>query len=116
MREFRPRLTVQMLEVLLEAIDQVATELANEYDEKKQKAWALGHKLVEKEGLHFDKNPDYQRLHRESEKARDKVELLEDIEIQFQRLLNNRVKGRRERLKPWRSRIYHKALRNEAAR
>ena len=111
MKEFRPRLTSEMLQALCEAIDTEATKFALLYTEKRDLRFKLAHKLMETDALHFDKNPEYQKLCEEEGQAHRKVQLLEDIEVQFKRLLNNQVKGRRERFRPWRSRLFHLGLR-----
>ena len=111
MKEFRPRLTDQMLQVLCEAIGSEASRLAYVYDEKKREAHKLAHKLMEHEPIHFDKDPEYQKLCYEREEARRKVQLLEDVEFQFKRLLKNQTKGRRV-VRRWNSRIFDIQLRN----
>ena len=111
MKEFRPRLTSEMLQALCEAIDTEATKLALLYTEKRDLRFKLAHKLIETDPIHFDKDPEYQKLCEEEREAERKVKLLEDIEVQFKRLLNTRVKGRREGFRPWRSRLFHPGLR-----
>jgi len=111
MKEFRPRLTNEMLEVLCEAIDTEATKYALLYTEKRDLRFKLAHKLIEDDPIHFDKHPEYQKLCEEEREAHRKVQLLEGIEVQFKRLLNNKVRGRRERFRPWRSRLFHPGLR-----
>jgi len=111
MKEFRPRLTTEILEALCEAISSEATRLAYLYDEKNSAASKLAQELLVKEPIHFDKNPDYQKLCQEREQARRKVHLLEDIEFQFKRLLNNQTKGRRV-VRRWHSRLFEIQLRN----
>jgi len=111
MKEFRPRLTSEMLEVLCEAISSEASRLAYLYDEKNSAANKLAQELIPKEPIRFDKNPDYQKLCQERKQVGKKVQLLEDIEFQFKRLLNNRTKGRRV-VRRWQSRLFEIQLRN----
>jgi len=111
MKEFRPRLTSEMLEVLCEAISGEATRLAYLYDEMNNAANKLAQELIPKEPIHFDKDPEYQKLCQERAEARRKVELLEDVEFQFKRLLKNQTKGRRV-VRRWNSRIFDIQLRN----
>ncbi len=111
MKEFRPRLTGEMLEVLCEAISSEASRLAYLYDEKNREAHKLAGELIPHNPIHFDKDPEYQKLCQEKEQAKRKVELLENVEFQFNRLLNNQTKGRRV-VRRWQSRLFEIQLRN----
>ena len=113
MKEFRPRLTDQMLQVLCAAIDREASRLADVYDDKKRLANDMAHKLMAQNPneIYWDRDPEYQKLWDEVHEAKRKVTLLEDVETQFKRLLENETKGRRRVLRPWQSRLFHVALR-----
>jgi len=100
-----------MLEVLCDAISGEATRLAYFYDKKNSAANKLAQELIPKESIHFDKNPEYQKLCQERAEAKRRVLLLEDLEFQFRRLLNNQTKGRRV-VRRWNSRIFDIQLRN----
>jgi len=101
-----------MLEALCQAIDTEANKMVEIYDEKRKLRFGLAHKLMEETNMvYWDKDPEYQKLCEEEREAKAKVMLLEDIEVQFKRLLNNKVRGRRESFRPWRSRLFHPGLR-----
>lgn len=110
MKEFRPRLTGEMLEVLCEAISTEANRLAKIYEERRKLHTELACKLMEIDQINFDKDPEYQKLGMEVEEARQKVLLLEQVGLQFRRLINNKTKGRRRVIKPWLSRIWHSGM------
>lgn len=110
MKEFRPRLTSEMLEILCEAIDREADRLAKIYGEKRKLHRELAFKLMEVDELNFDKDPEYQKLGLEMERIRQKVLLLEEIDLQFRSLLRNKTKGRRVVMRPWLSRIWHTGM------
>jgi len=112
MKEFRPRLTTEMLQALCEAINSEATRQAYIYDEKNQECHSMVGALIEKDPINFDKDPEYSKLCREKEVARKNVFLLESIEQQFKRLLDNKPKGRRRIVRSWETRIFNLELRN----
>lgn len=111
MRQFRPRLTEDMVKALLEAIDTEASKLAWLYDDKKREAHKLAGTLIENDPIHFDKNPGYRKVCDAYQEAKRKCDLLESVEVQFQRLLNNGTQGRRRNVNFWRSRILSIQLR-----